>query len=329
MKISKCCSILCENADKIDWKSIFLSQKPLILKQLVCNSEARKKWHDLNYLKSKVIEYGAECSVPVEIGGHYMSKQMQCPHVNFIEFIDYLIQLQQQVKNEDLFANSSSCNNKSIINLDNGTNESLSSKHPHHNHNTYDQSKHLYLAQHDLSEIPPLIDDISIPEMATTTGKGQYYGTKLWLGSSLGTMSPCHYDPYHNILCQIVGQKRILLFPYDQEKYLYPYYNTAQKNTSQVNFEDYHLAESDIVSNNVPMCGINNTTVQTDNNNYNNNIKKGINDRDSLQSRFPMTEHLNGCIAELQPGDGLLIPLRYWHHCQSYDLSCSVSFWWL
>ena len=29
----------------------------------------------------------------------------------------------------------------------------------------------------------------------------------------LGSESPCHQDPFHNILCQVYGTKHVLLFP--------------------------------------------------------------------------------------------------------------------
>lgn len=33
---------------------------------------------------------------------------------------------------------------------------------------------------------------------------------------SLGSESPCHQDPFHNILCQVYGTKHVLLFPPEQ-----------------------------------------------------------------------------------------------------------------
>jgi Cupin-like domain len=34
--------------------------------------------------------------------------------------------------------------------------------------------------------------------------------------SHLGSESPCHQDPFHNILCQVYGTKHVLLFPPEQ-----------------------------------------------------------------------------------------------------------------
>lgn len=37
----------------------------------------------------------------------------------------------------------------------------------------------------------------------------------------LGTESPCHYDPFHNIICQVYGRKEIILFHPDQNVGIY------------------------------------------------------------------------------------------------------------
>lgn len=94
---------------------------------------------------------------------------------------------------------------------------------------------HFYLAQLDLTDFDGLTEDIIIPAICNT-GKGDLYRTNIWL-SPPETDSPCHYDPFQNILCQVIGKKEIYLFAPDQSSSLYPALGTLQKNTSLINFK--------------------------------------------------------------------------------------------
>ncbi|KAH8317183.1 hypothetical protein KR074_000694 [Drosophila pseudoananassae] len=105
-----------------------------------------------------------------------------------------------------------------------------------------------YLAQHELfSQIPALKKDISIPDYCTISRDDPpgAVDIKAWLGPA-GTISPMHYDPKHNLLCQVFGSKKIILAaPEDTEK-LYPHDSEFLGNTSQVDaanpdFEKYPL----------------------------------------------------------------------------------------
>nr|XP_016994173.2 LOW QUALITY PROTEIN: bifunctional peptidase and arginyl-hydroxylase JMJD5 [Drosophila takahashii] len=107
-----------------------------------------------------------------------------------------------------------------------------------------------YLAQHELfSQIPALKGDICIPDYCSIS-KDDSPGAvdiKAWLGPA-GTISPMHYDPKHNLLCQVFGSKRIILAsPKDTEK-LYPHEseflgNTSQIDASKLDLETYPLVE--------------------------------------------------------------------------------------
>ena len=44
--------------------------------------------------------------------------------------------------------------------------------------------------------------------------------TNLWIGVQ-PTVSPLHYDDYENLLCQIQGEKEVILFPPVDKEYLY------------------------------------------------------------------------------------------------------------
>ena len=123
-----------------------------------------------------------------------------------------------------------------------------------------------YLAQHDLfAQIPSLRMDIAIPDCCYTFAGlkfgnvGTTYGNRpknehsddeveaedplinAWFGPA-GTVSPLHTDPYHNVLCQVVGQKYVRLYSPKETPKLYPRGiedgGVDMSNTSQVDVED-------------------------------------------------------------------------------------------
>ena len=44
-----------------------------------------------------------------------------------------------------------------------------------------------------------------------------------------------------------------------------------------------------------------------------------------MWEEFKKAEYVEGI---LEPGDGLFIPVGWWHYVRSLDVSFSVSFWW-
>lgn len=81
-----------------------------------------------------------------------------------------------------------------------------------------------YLAQHQLiDQIHELRDDIEIPDYCFTGESDEdEIDINSWFGPA-GTISPIHNDPKHNFLCQVFGQKHIVLCDRDQSEYLYPF----------------------------------------------------------------------------------------------------------
>ncbi|KAI4290660.1 MAG: hypothetical protein L6R35_000094 [Caloplaca aegaea] len=179
-----------------------------------------------------------------------------------------------------------------------------------------DASKLGYLAQHDLfAQIPSLRNDIAVPDYCytdppptktaikdaglTAAGKAAAPPPRLdepllnaWFGPA-GTVSPLHTDPYHNILCQVVGQKYVRLYSPAQTDKLYPKGveggGVDMSNTSEVD------AEAPI---------------------------------NELDAEYPLFRHAEYVETILREGECLYIPVGWWHYVRSLSVSFSVSFWW-
>nr|XP_026690226.1 jmjC domain-containing protein 5-like [Ciona intestinalis] len=149
-----------------------------------------------------------------------------------------------------------------------------------------------YLAQHQLFEqIPQLQKDIMVPDYCFISDNSSFdeedVTINAWFGPK-GTISPCHHDPKHNLLCQVKGSKYIRLFYPSCSNALYPYEGMLS-NTSQVDVES------------------------TDNDQY--PLFKDI-------DKTLIHEHV------LTKGQMLYIPPKHWHYIRSLEQSYSVSFWW-
>lgn len=166
-----------------------------------------------------------------------------------------------------------------------------------------------YLAQHDLfNQIPSLRNDIGIPDYCYTNPPPPAPGTPLgekelqpkldepllnaWFGPA-GTVSPLHTDPYHNILCQVVGRKYVRLYSPSESEKLYPKGmeggGVDMSNTSEVDVE----------------------------------AEEGL-----LDEAFPLFRGAEYVETILKEGDCLYIPVGWWHYVRSLSVSFSVSFWW-
>lgn len=104
-----------------------------------------------------------------------------------------------------------------------------------------------YLAQHELFEqIPQLKKDFSIPDYCSVGNSNEAPDIKAWLGPK-GTISPLHYDPKHNLLCQVFGTKSIKLASPMDTNNLYPHESEFLQNTSQVDAANLDLEKFPLV----------------------------------------------------------------------------------
>ncbi|KAK3714272.1 hypothetical protein LTR37_007858 [Vermiconidia calcicola] len=251
---------------------------PLIIPGALSHWPASQQWQDPSYFFQMTL--GGRRLVPVEVGKSYTDEHWSQTIITFRTFMeDYLL-----------------------------------SKEP----------KDVgYLAQHDLfTQIPALRADITIPDYCYTTPPdtdeaasrtaGLSTAPQLdepllnaWFGPK-GTKTPLHTDPYHNILCQVVGYKYVRLYAPSETTNLYPCgvddKGISMENTSQVDVS--HVR-------NRSLGASTDLDAQRE-------LKKKF-------SKFADAKFVEGVLA---PGECLYVPLGWWHYVESLTTSFSVSFWW-
>lgn len=145
-----------------------------------------------------------------------------------------------------------------------------------------------YLAQRQLMDTMPQLEKlIRVPSFIAEVCQ-QPEQVNVWLGPS-DTVSPLHHDPYHNVLCQLLGSKYVRLYsPHlPPPTSLYPRSDLLFRNTSQVDAQSPDLSRFP----NFPAHGP-----------YMHNI--------------------------LHPGEILFLPVKWWHYIRSLTPSLSVNYWW-
>lgn len=179
-----------------------------------------------------------------------------------------------------------------------------------------------YLAQHDLfAQVPSLSADTSTPDYCyTTPPRPDALSSTVevdaleeplrnaWLGP-VGTISPLHTDPYHNILCQVVGHKYIRLYAPSETEKLYPRgIDEAGINMENTSHLDISLAKRLYTSGELS--------------------HEDLVRRKDFEQEFPLFKDARFLEGVLGPGECLYIPVGWWHYVESLSTSFSMSFWW-
>jgi len=114
--------------------------------------------------------------------------------------------------------------------------------------------------------------------------------TKVWAGSA-GNVTPLHFDLCHGVLSQVVGRKRVYLFPISSSDYLYP--NSATSNfsprTSKIDFTA---------------------------------LIRGCTNQNGSFPR--VSEAPGGLVVDINPGECLYIPPFWWHCVEALEPNVSV-----
>ncbi len=261
-------------------------------------SNSRRSWSNLEYLKS----VGGRRTVPVEIGASYMSEKWSQKLMTLSEFIERHIERKtgsgsgggggggEEGKSDigylaqhELFSQIPALRNDISI-------PDYCYLHPTTTVTGTDTKTHTSsattAAAAAAATATAAADDES-DDVASTSGEDEVR-LNAWFGPR-GTVSPCHTDPTHNLLTQVVGRKYIRLYHSSQTPRLYPnnqHPGSITTNTSRVDIE-----------------------------------------RPDHQ-QFPLFADAQYTECILAPGEVLYIPVKCWHYVRSLDVSFSVSFWW-
>lgn len=146
-----------------------------------------------------------------------------------------------------------------------------------------------YISQHALlDQCPTLRGDVVVPE-PWRRAFGEPTHSNVWLGTH-GTVTPCHWDEYNNCLAQVQGTKRAFMLAPEASPFLY--------------------GNCDSVGGQAALGNLSPVDVEAPN-----------------LSKFPKFAEAQLLITELGPGDGLFIPMGWWHQVRALTPSVSVNYW--
>ncbi|KAF2706851.1 Clavaminate synthase-like protein [Pleomassaria siparia CBS 279.74] len=165
-----------------------------------------------------------------------------------------------------------------------------------------DSSTRLYLAQCHLSALPAALQaDLPTPSLISKIGKGDIYGSSLWMGRP-PTRTPLHRDPNPNIFVQLAGTKTIRLMGPDAGKRLY---ESTRSGSGRANLRGEEMMVGKEM----------------------NAMEEAIWGEGCVNG-----EPVTGWEAVLESGDALYIPLGWWHSVRGDKISgsgvnASVNWW--
>ncbi|CEF98637.1 JmjC domain [Ostreococcus tauri] len=144
-----------------------------------------------------------------------------------------------------------------------------------------------YLAQHRLVDhLQSLSSDFTVPEFCAKSLER----INVWMGTA-GTVTPCHFDTYDNLLGQVAGYKLVRLYLESDTPYMYRCSSgSGSGRHAQGNFSAVDVENPDL-------------------------------------DRFPEFANATPFDVLLAPGDFVYVPAKTWHHVRAVTASISLNFW--
>lgn len=255
-------------------------KEPVLLTGILDDWPALEKWRSKEYWNQLTL--GGRRLVPVEVGRSYVDDDWGQQIVPFQQFVDEYIM------------------------VNNGKTGYLAQ---------YDLFKHLPKLNREIITPDYCFLDAPPPDPDTPVARGKMKADlkkmklvedevqkNIWFGPAW-TISPLHHDPYHNILCQVVGKKYIRLYSPKHSSKLFPRAEDEpaphgegtidMSNTSCIDFAAMEVSPDEYWDEQWPGIG-----------------------------EVPYQEMI------LEAGHALYIPVGWWHYIRSCSVGISVSFWW-
>jgi hypothetical protein len=180
----------------------------------------------------------------------------------------------------------------------------------------------LYLAQCQLLDLPPALRvDFPTPSIVGTAGKGDVYDTNIWMGLA-PTYTPLHRDPNPNLFVQLAGSKRVRLLAPEVGQELFNRVRT-ELGKGAGRAHAIHRGED-------MMQGLERERLDEGVWGDNTQCLSAEQDTRELSNREPQRdidcgEPGHGYEVELQAGDGMFIPVGWWHSIKGVGHGITAS----
>jgi hypothetical protein len=153
----------------------------------------------------------------------------------------------------------------------------------------------IYLAQHSLADLPTALQaDLPTPALLTKLGRGDIYASSLWMGRP-PTRTPLHRDPNPNLFVQLAGQKVIRLLSPKIGRGVYERAKLRAGGGGRANLRGEEMMVGDEMQ----------------------ALEEAVWDAQD--------EGAEGVEAQLSAGDGLYIPLGWWHAVRGIGEGANAS----
>lgn len=159
------------------------------------------------------------------------------------------------------------------------------------------QSTRLYLAQCQLLDLPPILqDDFPAPDLVARAGRGDIYDANVWIGHP-PTYTPLHRDPNPNLFVQLAGEKVVRLVSPDDGLGLFA---TVRRQLGKSGSREAAAIRGEEM-----MQGPERVLLEK--------VVWDDGDHPGAPQAGAMVPDKGGYEARLGPGDGLFIPKGWWH----------------
>lgn len=170
-------------------------------------------------------------------------------------------------------------------------------------------STSLYLAQCQLLDLsPPLREDFPTPSYVTHAGKGDIYDTNIWMGVA-PTYTPLHRDPNPNLFVQLAGSKRVRLLAPDVGSEVFKQVKAKLGEDGKTHNAMFRGDEM--------MQGRENELLHEE-------IWSGS----AAETEQATNGDGNAFDVSLEAGDGLFIPIGWWHSIKGVGQGVTASVSW-